>query len=271
MRLVAPRFGTWTRPVMFHTAVVRRHDNWMQRVGECLLPNGSLIQILVLDLPLRDGRSREKSSEEELSLLRRLLEACGGVNHLAITWNIWDQLQSECGALPSKSLYLIWDGAFGNDAPSLDHLQHPAVLEDLTVSAPGDLRNPSWNQWSDLSLPPRAQTMTQCVNLAYVTYASDRIPGISVTSFEVKWTILVLTERSEPYGDEVRFLQEDRHKYPNHSIICMQEWDQVLEEWVAKMEGRASLLSHPMAHAALESASDVKAYDNHSSYCVLTI
>ncbi|KAJ7657318.1 kinase-like domain-containing protein [Mycena polygramma] len=143
MKLVASRFETWTKPIMFHTAVVRRRDNWMQRVEECLLPNGSLIRILVLDLGLRgsegyycqDPLHRKKSSEKELSLLRRLLEACGQVNHLAVTWNVWDQLQGECGALRLKSLYLIWDGTFGNDAPSLDHLQHPADLEDLTLSA----------------------------------------------------------------------------------------------------------------------------------------
>ncbi|KAJ7657313.1 hypothetical protein DFH06DRAFT_1328128 [Mycena polygramma] len=256
MRLVASRFETWTRPVMFHTAVVHRHNDWMQRVRESLLPNGSLIRILVLDLALGDfdalmGRPGEKSSEEELSLLRRLLSACGQVNHIAVTWNIWSQLQSECGALPFQSLYLMWDGEFAGDsgAPSLDHLQHPEVLKDLTISAPGDLRGPSWSPTSYLSLPPREQTLAQCVNLAYITYASDQSPVISVASFEVEWTTLVLTKRpgGKPYhAEEETSLQRDRDRYPNHSIVCMEEWDQVLEEWVAKMEGRESLLSQPI-------------------------
>ncbi|KAJ6479405.1 hypothetical protein C8R47DRAFT_1136709 [Mycena vitilis] len=145
---------------MFHTAIVHRHNDWMQWVKQALIPNANLIRILVLDLAQGEfdpllGRPGERSSEEELSLLRQLLDACGQVNHSAMTWNVWSQLQHECGALPFQSLYLIWDGEFVGF--------HPRTICSIRKSSRtspsqrGDLRGPSW---STTSAPDRARRKT---------------------------------------------------------------------------------------------------------------
>ncbi|KAJ6479246.1 hypothetical protein C8R47DRAFT_1198281 [Mycena vitilis] len=66
MSLVASRFNVWTKPITFHTVIVRPHDNWVQRVRDHLLPNGNFIRILVLDLPFREGLwTRVQPSAEE--------------------------------------------------------------------------------------------------------------------------------------------------------------------------------------------------------------
>ncbi|KAJ6564136.1 hypothetical protein B0H19DRAFT_1258627 [Mycena capillaripes] len=87
MSLVASRFHAWTKPFTFHTVIVRRHDKWVQTTTDCVLPNASFIRMLVLDLPFTQDEVRLQSSAEELSIIRRLLEACGRVSHLAVTWN----------------------------------------------------------------------------------------------------------------------------------------------------------------------------------------
>ncbi|KAJ7429802.1 hypothetical protein B0H11DRAFT_2400680 [Mycena galericulata] len=260
MSLVASRFHTWwvsltacrrsqyntvcnrTKPVMFHTAIVRRHNNWMRRISDCLLTNASFIHVLVLDLPLTQGGVRGQLAEEELSSIRQLLKATGRVRHLAVTWNVWAYLQRECGALRLESIYLIWDRACNVLEPSLHHLQHPAVLKDLAIYAPCSLPYPDWWRRAQLFLP----ATTQCVNLAYVTYATDSIPWPGVQDSKLKWAMLVLLGRTEPHEDQAQSIKTIREKYPNFSAVCMQYFRQVLEEWVAKMEGRESLLYHPV-------------------------
>ncbi|KAJ6601960.1 hypothetical protein DFH09DRAFT_1302141 [Mycena vulgaris] len=249
MSLVASRFHAWTKPVTFQTVIVRRHNNWMQRINDCLLSNASFIRILVLNLPSNEGRRRGQLSGEELSLIRRLLEASGRVKHLAVTWNIWADLERECGALRLEGLYLMWDGAFNIRSPSLNHLQHPSVLEDLTIYAPPNLYNPMpFRSRGQSFLPPT----TQCVNLAYVTYAARLIPSPGVEAFDLKGAMLVLVGRTEPYDHQDKKIKEVRGRYPNFSTVCMRYSDQVLAEWVAKMEGRESLLNHPAEIAAAE-------------------
>ncbi|KAJ6564078.1 hypothetical protein B0H19DRAFT_1067675 [Mycena capillaripes] len=246
MSLVASRFHAWTKPLTFHTVIVRRHDNWMQRISDCILPNASFIRILVLDLPFTQDEVRLQSSAEELSIIRQLLEACGRVRHLAVTWNIWAHLERECGVLELKSLYLIWDGAyFHSNAPSFLHLTHPAALQDLTISAPADLENPTpFRLRGQLYLPVWTQAWRKSfLNFAYVTYASDRLPRPGVCDSNLKWTILVVVREEKPYDIEERELQKYRDEYSNHSTVLMQDWSQVLDGWVAKIEGRESLLT----------------------------
>ncbi|KAJ6564077.1 hypothetical protein B0H19DRAFT_1258581 [Mycena capillaripes] len=240
MSLVASRFHAWTKPLTFHTVIVRRHDDWMQRISDCILPNASFIRILVLDLPFTQDEVRLQSSAVELSIIRQLLEACGRVRHLAVTWNIWAHLEHECGVLELQSLCLVWDGAFfhGINAPSILHLRHPAALKDLTVSAPPDLQNPTpFRSWGELYLP----TLTrENFNLAYVTYASNRLPVEGVGDSNLTWATLVIVGRKEPCDFEEEALQWERNRCPNYSTVFMLDWSQVLEEWVAKMEGRGA-------------------------------
>ncbi|KAJ7725224.1 hypothetical protein DFH07DRAFT_783057 [Mycena maculata] len=126
----------------FHTIIVRQRNNWLQRISQSLLPNASLIRVLVLNLSFTHGRTRiHKLSDEESSHIRRLT---GRVRHLAVTWNIWAKFERKCGALQLESLYLIWD----RDAPLLDHLQHPSALKDLslrTSQAQQRERNPNFS------------------------------------------------------------------------------------------------------------------------------
>ncbi|KAJ7429799.1 hypothetical protein B0H11DRAFT_2211865 [Mycena galericulata] len=239
MSLVASRFHTWTKPIMFHTVIVRRHDNWIERISDCLLRNASFIRILVLHMPLRQGYDRGQLPDKELSLIRQLLEAAGQVRHLAVTWNIWALLQRECGALRIESLYLIWDGALKIDTPSLYHLQHPAALQDLTVYAPPDIRHVDMWRPAEYYLP----AISQCENLAYVTYAVSRRLSRGVTRRPMKGAMLVLLGRTEQ-PDENWWTKSIWESYPPFSTVCLQYASQVLEEWVAKMEGRESVLRH---------------------------
>ncbi|KAJ7261435.1 hypothetical protein C8J57DRAFT_1634386 [Mycena rebaudengoi] len=242
MSLVALRFYTWTKPVRFRIAVVRRNENWMHRVSGCLLPNATFIQLLVLDMPFRVGWNRSNIPEEELVLIGGLLEASNRVRHLAVTWNIWETLERECCSLRLESLYLVWDGAFNIDVPSLCLLQHPSTLEDLTVYAPAELDDPTpFRSWGERHLPKT----TQCINLAYVTYAADRMPYPHVCYVHLKGSMLVLVGRTEPYEDEKSWIERSREIYPNYSTVkCVRYSSQVLVEWVAKMEGQESLLYH---------------------------
>ncbi|KAJ7438945.1 hypothetical protein B0H11DRAFT_1934902 [Mycena galericulata] len=236
MSLVASRFHAWTKPIMFHTVIIRRQNNWMQQISDCLLPNASLMRILVLNLPFTQGRARVQPPGEELSFIRQLLEAAGQVRHLAVTWNIWALLQRECGALRIENLYLIWDGALKINRPSLYDLRHPAALQDLTVYAPSNIRDMGMYRPAEYYLP----AISQCDNLAYVTYASDRIPYAGVTSHHLKGAMLILVGWTEQRAEDSK---SEIHP-PFSAPVCMQYMNQVLEEWVAKMEGRESLLSH---------------------------
>ncbi|KAJ7101483.1 hypothetical protein B0H15DRAFT_1017896 [Mycena belliarum] len=154
MSLVASRFNIWTKPISLHMVMVRRCDNWMERVCDWLLPNAAFVRILVLDMPSLQGRKRIPLPAEELGLIRRLLEASERVAHLAVTWNIWSALQQECSALCLESLYLIWDHAYYKvPVPSLADLQYPTALRDLTISAPPDLKNPTpFRSWAVLQV-----------------------------------------------------------------------------------------------------------------------
>ncbi|KAJ7101513.1 hypothetical protein B0H15DRAFT_796288 [Mycena belliarum] len=97
MSLVASRFNIWTKPIALHTVMVHRRDNWMERVRHCLLPNAGFMRILVLDMRTSEIWHRVPLPSEELALIRKLLEASEHIAHLAVTWNIWSDLQHDCG------------------------------------------------------------------------------------------------------------------------------------------------------------------------------
>ncbi|KAJ7268437.1 hypothetical protein C8J57DRAFT_1717189 [Mycena rebaudengoi] len=246
MSLLASRFYSWTTPFRFHTVVVHRRKNWMRRIRDCVLPRARFIRILVLNLPFREGRRRGQCPDEALALIRCLLDASRSISHLAVTWNIWSDLQIECGALRLESLYLIWDGAFYTSSPSLHCLQHPATLADLTVGAPSDLDKPMLPVWHPKRYLP---ALAPCVNLAYLTYVSDRTPFPSVAYEPFRGTMLVLVCTS-PY-DEQR-IKRDTQRYPQYLAICVRHWNEVLIGWVAKVEGRESLLNHVVATRAVD-------------------
>ncbi|KAJ7831342.1 hypothetical protein B0H14DRAFT_2805091 [Mycena olivaceomarginata] len=143
MSLVALRFHTWTKPVRFRTVVVHRHENWMKRVENLFFPNAHYIRVLAVNLPLSGG----VLSAEEFSCMRTLLEASQGVRHLAIVWHLWTPFARLCGSRPLESLYFIWDRSWKHRnpvlPPSLEYLQYPSALADLTIYAPADLYNPT--------------------------------------------------------------------------------------------------------------------------------
>ncbi|KAJ7100966.1 hypothetical protein B0H15DRAFT_927522 [Mycena belliarum] len=243
MSLVAARFQSWTKPFRFRTVIVRRSNNWTQRINSWLLPNADFIRTLVLDLPLKQAGYRSEVPAAELAILRALLEAAGGVRHLAVTWSIWDHLQLECGALQLRSLYLVWDEVYNISAPSLECLQHPDALVDLTFYAPEGLRFP--DPWRGESLY-RLPATSLFDSLDYVTYAADSIPNPGIRLLRLKGAMLVLTGRD--WGDldeyETKYIEDDRARYPHFSAVCVQHRNQILDEWVARMQGRESRLDH---------------------------
>ncbi|KAJ7108181.1 hypothetical protein C8R44DRAFT_884944 [Mycena epipterygia] len=249
MSLVASRFHAWTKAIRFHTVVVRRHDNYdlTQRINDLLLPNTHFIRVLALDL-------RGPLSDAELSHIRRLLDASKYVKHLAVGWNIWAHFALDCGALYLESIYLMWEGAYDVLPPSLQHLQHPAALRDLTVYAPPDLHNPTpFRAWGFLFLP----ATTHCANLTCVTYAADRTPIPTVGSLcedlpGIKGAMFVLVGIPEEYANaeyEDELVKEDKEVYPKFCTAYLRLSGQVLGEWVKKVEGRVSVLEHPLARA----------------------
>ncbi|KAJ7101491.1 hypothetical protein B0H15DRAFT_796273 [Mycena belliarum] len=245
MSLVASRFNIWTKPIAFHTVMVHRRNNWMERIIDWLLPNAAFVRILVLDMPSSQADERIPLPAEELSLIRRLLQASEHVAHLAVTWNIWSDLQNECCTLRIEGLYLIWDDAYWVPSPSLAHLKYPTVLYDLTISAPADLDNPTpYRSWGMDYVP----NTNECFNLAYVTYASTRHSD-PILAGHIKRYKLILVGSAGLYRDDVRafrsFNQRRRKRDPEFSVQIIQHWHQVLGEWVARMEGRESLLIHP--------------------------
>ncbi|KAJ7751422.1 hypothetical protein B0H16DRAFT_830961 [Mycena metata] len=244
MSLVASRFYGWTKPIMFRTVVVRRHNDWTKRIDDLLLPNASFIRCLAIPGQL---------SGAELSHVRRLLESARQVLHFAVTWSLWAQLQRECGALGLESLYLIWDGASHVPFPSLKHLQRPSALRDLTIFAPADLHNlTSFRTWGELYLPDTAH----CTSLAYVTYAADRYTNPTVGSLcedipSLQGAMFVLVNIPEEIvnGGEDEMITDDVAVYSRFSTAYLPRASQVVGEWVAKMEGRPSVLVHPPPHA----------------------
>ncbi|KAJ7762846.1 hypothetical protein DFH07DRAFT_771059 [Mycena maculata] len=243
LSLVALRFHAWTKPIMFHTVVVRRHKNWMQRIRECFLGNAGLIQILILRLSFTEDQTRVQLSGEELSHIRWLLGASGRVKHLAVTWNIWAYLEPECGSLRLEGLFLIWDGALGIEHPSLASLKHPSALEDLTIFGPPDLirerpfpgRGSTFRAFSNrmMYIPATGH----CTSLAYLTYAANYPPSPSQLFLpRLKGTMQVI------FGTEVRPTTRDERAPPNFSTAYVGSLSQMVVEWVAKMEGQQSIL-----------------------------
>ncbi|KAJ7174466.1 hypothetical protein C8R46DRAFT_1252014 [Mycena filopes] len=246
MSLVASRFNIWTKPIKFHTVVVRRHNDWMQRLDDCILPNAGLIRALVLDLSFSKDDRRCLFSNEELSSIRRLLGASEGVTHLAVTWNIWAYLERECGALRLQSLYLIWDDALLDvNPPQLGGLQHPAALEDITIFAPLSL-DPHYSGWHrPEDYLPHAW---HCTNLAYVTYAAVCVAHGWIDPRLKGYLAVAVGERTvnETLKEEEHFsIKYDKEHHPNFATLYLRTWNDVLREWLNKAEGRESLLEHP--------------------------
>ncbi|KAF7338743.1 hypothetical protein MSAN_02196700 [Mycena sanguinolenta] len=237
---LSSRFYAWTKPIIFRTIVVRRHNDWTKRISDLLLPNAGLIHTLAIDL-------KGQLSNDELSHVHALLTAADQIRHLAVGWPIWIQLSRECGALRLESLYLMWDRTHKVPAPSLTHLQHPAALKDLTVYAPPNIQNPTpFRPWGEFYLPDTAR----CVNLAYVAYAADRTPIPTVGSLcedipNLRAAMFVLVDISEQYAGEDALVTEDKALYPNFSTTYLRFSQQVLGEWLAKVEGRRSVLEYP--------------------------
>ncbi|KAF7348770.1 hypothetical protein MVEN_01396500 [Mycena venus] len=260
MSLVASRFYTWTKSFTFRTAVVRRSNDWIARIRDLLLPNARFIRILAINLSFHQGYARCPPSDEEAAYIRQLLEASDGVRHLAVSWNIWAQFPHECGSLQIESLYLLWEGIFDVPPPSLDQLQHPAKLTDLTVYAPPDRFNPVyWNAWGENVLPSVAHLAAHFANLAYVTYATDRwtIPSVAdlCENPGIKAVMFVTVNIPEDImneAEEDEMLKSDMEHYANFSTAYLPRGGQVLGEWLARMEGRQSVLEHPPPHAVWE-------------------
>ncbi|KAJ7480901.1 hypothetical protein FB451DRAFT_1238714 [Mycena latifolia] len=249
--LVASRFREWTKPVTFHTVVLRPHNNWMERIRDVFLPNASFIRCLAITVRQIQG----PLSDEELTYVRRLLEASNHVKHFAVVWSIWAHHHRECGALQLESLYLIWDKKHHIPPPSLKNLQHPSTLNDLTVDAPADLNNMiTWRPWGELYIPDTRQ----CVNLAYVTYAANTLPGGSLTFFcddsefpAIRGVMFVLVDIPEKLKNEAQdseLMKDEEEFYPNFSTTYLPNSWQLLNEWLEKMEGRPSVFQHPPPH-----------------------
>jgi hypothetical protein len=213
----------------------------MRRLRHWVLPNAQFTRILVLDLPFKEGPRRGQWPDKMLACIRRLLAASGSVRHLAVSWNIWSDLQFECSALRLQSLYLIWDGAWYTSPPTLHGLQHPAALVHLTVSAPPDLRRPTTYQRCGLCYVPE---LAHCINLAYLTYACKRVIRSGVVDLRLKGTMLI---HLCPGPHDLGWIEMDKQRYPRCSSICMRHLEEVLAEWIAKAEGRESLLDHVVA------------------------
>ncbi|KAJ7172175.1 hypothetical protein C8R46DRAFT_1085020 [Mycena filopes] len=248
MSLVASRFYTWTKPITFHTVIVRPRKNWVQRINDCLLPNAHLIHVLVLDLPNIVGKeTRARFSDEEVAAIARLLRAAERVKHLVVTWNIWAHLEHECGAIPVESLYLMWDGAMYVDRPDLNNLQYPSSLQDLTVYAHRNLGQRGFSLFSQLSSTQNYCPQTShCTNLAYVAYATDSATGVKVGGFGLKGSMFIRVGSTFLTAEEEdERIKEEKERYPDFSTAYVGSRKELLAEWVAKVEGRPSILVHP--------------------------
>ncbi|KAJ7608716.1 hypothetical protein FB45DRAFT_1128459 [Roridomyces roridus] len=244
MALVASKFHAWTKPFLYHTVVILSKDNWPQRVHEFLIPNASFIRTLALSAPLAEF-------QDEISHIHALVEAALGVRSLAVPWRIWARLHREFGFLQLKNIYLIWDYN-ATSVPTLNSLRHPSALKQLTIYAPADLRNPliSFRPWGELYLPDTSR----CTNLEYVAYAADRTPVPSIGYLcedipSLKAAVFVLVNVPEPrQGEEDGLVMEDKEVYPNFSTVWIERSGMVFWEWLARAEGRESLLDPPLLH-----------------------
>ncbi|KAJ7088481.1 hypothetical protein B0H15DRAFT_1022485 [Mycena belliarum] len=250
MALVASRFNAWTKPVAFGTSVVRVHDNWTARLSEVLLPNARFIQRLAIMVPF-ERTDRSRLPDDEVAHIERLLEASTHVRHLAVLWSVWARLPQQCGSMHLKSLYLKWDWFCRVPPPSLNNLQYPGDLEDLTVYAPADHMNPaSCPLLGTLYVP----NVAHCTRLAYVTYAANTPTGMLVSFCEepkIKGVMFVLVDIPEELLTEDKddgMWRNDEKEWPNFSAVYLRYTYQVLAEWLAKMEGRPSALDHPPPH-----------------------
>lgn len=255
-RSSAHRYGaTRTQPIAFHTVIIRPRKNWIQRVNDWLLPNANLIQVLVVALPNivggeLGGGAQGRCSDEEVAAIAQLLQAAKHVKHLAVTWSIWAHLGPECGAIPVESLYLMWDGVMYDrvSPPHLDHLQHPFALKDLTVHAPRDLRGFSWFHEIPAAENYFPQTM-HCPNLAYVAYAAQHLPGIvNVGRDHTQGSMFIYVPSRRVLNgtqEEDKRIKQEKERCPKFSTAYVGSLEELLGEWIAKVEGRSSLLVHP--------------------------
>ncbi|KAJ7174541.1 hypothetical protein C8R46DRAFT_1252184 [Mycena filopes] len=252
MSLVASRFYAWTIPITFHTVIVHPHKNWMQRINEYLLPNANLIHVLVLALPNTVGhRERAQFSDKEVAAIAQLLQAAERVKHLAVTWNIWAHLEHACGTIPVESLYLMWDGVLYVDPPNLGNLQHPSALKDLTFHAPHNLGLrgcSSFGMWKTRNYCPQTR---HCPNLAYVAYATASATPIGVRGFGLTGFMFVrVGSRVLTAEEESKRIKEEKERDPIFSTAYVGSTRELLEEWVAKVEGQPSILVHPPPRVA---------------------
>ncbi|KAJ7477654.1 hypothetical protein FB451DRAFT_1173199 [Mycena latifolia] len=164
------------------------------------------ILVLDLDLPFTEGRGRSHLPEEELLLIRRVLEASGRIRHLAVTWNIWAHLPRECGALWLSGLYLIWHRGF-HIYTTCSILLHSGTLPSTHLPI----------------------STTRC-HLERLANTSSRQGG---KHFDLQGAMLVLVGRTELHEQTATKIQMISDRYPKFSAV--------LVEWVAKMEGQESL------------------------------
>ncbi|KAJ7438363.1 hypothetical protein FB451DRAFT_1303831, partial [Mycena latifolia] len=182
-------------------------------------------------------------------VLNNYRDMCGTVSLVASRFRecIWAHHHRECGALQLESLYLIWDKKHHIPPPSLKNLQHPSTLNDLTVDAPADLNNMiTWRPWGELYIPDTRQ----CVNLAYVTYAANTLPGGSLTFFcddsefpAIRGVMFKLKNEAQ----DSELMKDEEEFYPNFSTTYLPNSWQLLNE-LEKMEGRPSVFQHPPPH-----------------------
>ncbi|KAJ7695791.1 hypothetical protein B0H17DRAFT_427204 [Mycena rosella] len=259
MSLVDSRFYAWTKPARFHTVVIRHtHTDWQTRIRDLFLPNARFIRVMAISLPTRrqgwyPAASTERPaqlSDEDLSHIRRLLQASDSVRHFAVDWNIWPCLLRECGALQLESLYLIWDGVLPTHIPSLRSLRNPATLKDLTIYAPRST-SPDHFRPPDFSLP----AVAHCANLAYVTYVTYAANlTLTLPLTRMRTDLAHLKGIMFVFGGETPTEERDdilntKKLYPNFSTVYLGSTLSVLGEWLAKMEGRQSVLEHPPPRA----------------------
>ncbi|KAJ7655985.1 hypothetical protein DFH06DRAFT_474550 [Mycena polygramma] len=251
MSLVGVRFYVWTKPKKLRTVILRRHDNFVEQIFEHLLPNARFIRVLAVNLLLKEG----ELSDTEVSHIQQLLRTALNVNHLAISWHLWARLEHECGALRLQSIYLMWDGVWPHPrppvlaTPSLQLLKHPTELQDLAIYAPTHVDDPVAFCTGKLYLP----ATRHCPNIAYMTYAADRMPATMASLCEnhraaVMFVRVDLLEQciDVKTGNHIK---AEKERFPNLSTAYIPQSSQVLGEWVAKSERRPSLLRQPTPRA----------------------
>ncbi|KAJ7635454.1 hypothetical protein DFH06DRAFT_1336484 [Mycena polygramma] len=222
MSCVAFRFRVWTKPTMFRTLFLR---------------NANFIQILAIDLP----STRGNLSDAGLTQISQLLQASEGVRHLAVSWHIWEHFASECGRLKIGSVYLIWDGTHDLSEPPLDKIQHPLSLTEFTMYAPP--ANTTRVDWFYFPV-----TITEDFpNLVRLTYAVSEQPDIHGYGEYLEGVMWVLVDRPTKRLDSstTEFIWQLKVEYLNYFTAYLRCPNQVLGEWLAKMEGRRSVLEHP--------------------------